>query len=99
MTGPEGDQPSLQRLCDLARLQLGADRGREATERLGRVLQAFRDLAEVPTEGVEPTLYPLPLHLPMRPDTAAEVLGRDAALANAPRLAAGCFLVPRVVDA
>jgi aspartyl/glutamyl-tRNA(Asn/Gln) amidotransferase C subunit len=98
MTLP-GSAPSLQQLCELARLQAPSDGGREVTERLGRVLQAFQELAQVHTEGVAPTLYPLPLELRTRPDAAGKILEREAVMSNAPRTAAGCFQVPRVVEA
>ena len=61
-------------------------------------LYAFAVLAEVPTDDVEPSPYPLPIAHRGRPDVAEPGLPQDEVLENAPEQRAGCFRVPRVVE-
>ena len=92
------DKGAVQELAELARLVLSPAQQAAATERLGRVLAAFEALRRVDTSHVDPSPYPLPLQLHLRPDIAEPAMPPDQVLANAPEQAAGAFLVPRVVE-
>ena len=93
------DRTQLDSLCRLARLQLsGAERERLG-HRLRAVVQAFASLAAVDTAGVPPYSAPeAPDHPAGRDDVPGPVLSPETALANSQETAAGCFLVPRVVE-
>jgi len=92
------DRSQLQTLCELARINLPAEREAEVLEHLQRIVAAFAALREVPCEEVEGNAAP-ESGLRPRDDEPGPVLARDTALQNAPRTAADMFLVPRVVDA
>ncbi len=93
---PSIDRALMQRLADLARLHLAADRQAVLRERLERIVAAFSALQEAaPADGTVPT----PRALPLRADVAEPPLPPAQVLANAPRQAGDCFVVPRVVDA
>lgn len=91
------DRTELQRLCELARLHLPADREAALLGQLQRIVDAFGQLRAVDTsslgDGAAPTATPL------RADEPEAPLPTEAVLANAPQRAANCFVVPRVVDA
>jgi aspartyl-tRNA(Asn)/glutamyl-tRNA(Gln) amidotransferase subunit C len=92
------DQALIRDLCDLARLRLTAEAEQRAAARLDRILDAFALLETVPTEGVVPSPYPVDTTLRLRPDEPGPCLPQPEVLANAPSVAAGCFLVPRTVE-
>jgi aspartyl-tRNA(Asn)/glutamyl-tRNA(Gln) amidotransferase subunit C len=98
MTEQNVDRALVRQLAELARLHLPAEREQAACTQLEKVLAAFRALAAVDTAGVEPTSYPLPLPMRLRADAPGAVLAPEEVLANAPRQAAGAFVVPRVVE-
>ncbi|MCA8950083.1 MAG: Asp-tRNA(Asn)/Glu-tRNA(Gln) amidotransferase subunit GatC [Planctomycetes bacterium] len=94
------DRTELQRLCDLARLHLPAERETEYLGQLGRIVAAFAALKEVDTTAMlAPTGSQDPGPTPLRADEPAAPLPTAEVLANAPRAAGDCFVVPRVVDA
>lgn len=89
----------VEHIALLSRLELGeAEKERAATE-LSQILGYFEQLAELDTDGVEPTRHVLPVHNVLRPDVVQATLTREAALQNAPEQADGMFQVPRVVEA
>ena len=92
------DRSELQTLCDLARLNLPAEREAEVLGHLQRIVSAFAALRQVPTDGITATAAPA-TPPPLRADRDAEALPRDEVLGNAPERAADCFVVPRVVGA
>jgi len=99
MPAPTIDRALLCRLEEMARLHIPADRLPVVRERLQRIVEAFAALRDLATAGVDPTPAWTPAPSPLRPDQPGPVLTPSAVLANAPQHAAGCFLVPRVVDA
>ena len=62
-----------------------------------QIIDYFRKLQELDTEGVEPMSHPLELENVMRDDEPQPGLGRDEILANAPEKREGKFVVPRIV--
>jgi aspartyl-tRNA(Asn)/glutamyl-tRNA(Gln) amidotransferase subunit C len=99
MPAPTIDRALLSRLEEMARLHIPADRQPVVRERLQRIVEAFAALRDLPTARAEATPSAPPAPTPLRPDQAGPVLTPAEVLANAPQQAAGCFLVPRVVDA
>jgi Asp-tRNA(Asn)/Glu-tRNA(Gln) amidotransferase C subunit len=104
----EFDRLTLQHLAELARLHLTADRQPLVRQRLQRLVEAFGALAEQPDPVADADREGRPdpgsdpgeaATLSLRPDLPLPPLRPEQALANAPKQAAGAFLVPRVVDA
>jgi aspartyl-tRNA(Asn)/glutamyl-tRNA(Gln) amidotransferase subunit C len=94
--------PDIDRLAQLARLDLSADeRGRMLTD-LNAFFSVVEQMRAVDAAGVEPLAHPLSavqdMPLRLRPDAVTEADIRDAALRNAPDAQDGLFLVPRVVE-
>lgn len=93
------DRTELQQLCDLARLHLPADREAEVLGQLQRIVGAFAALRRVDTSAVAADPGATSMATPLRADEPAAPLPGEEVLGNAPAVAAGSFVVPRVVDA
>lgn len=98
MTEPTIDRRLVHELAELARLELTPQQEDRAVARLGRIAGILAALREAPLEAVEPSPYAQDLRPVLRPDEPEACLAEDEVLANAPRTAAGCFLVPRTVE-
>jgi aspartyl-tRNA(Asn)/glutamyl-tRNA(Gln) amidotransferase subunit C len=88
----------VQRIADLARLELTAEELDLFTRQLGDILTYVEQIRALDTTGVAPTSQVL--NRPVdRDDVAAPTLSRDDLLRNAPdaALEAGLFKVPRVI--
>jgi aspartyl-tRNA(Asn)/glutamyl-tRNA(Gln) amidotransferase subunit C len=88
----------VQRIADLARLELSAEELDLFTRQLGDILTYVEQIRSLDTTGVAPTSQVL--NRPVdRDDVAAATLSRSDLLSNAPdaALEAGMFKVPRVI--
>jgi len=88
----------VQRIADLARLELSAEELDLFTRQLGDILTYVEQIRALDTTGVAPTSQVL--NRPVdRDDVPADTLSRDDLLRNAPDAAteAGLFKVPRVI--
>jgi aspartyl/glutamyl-tRNA(Asn/Gln) amidotransferase C subunit len=94
MTPHPGELP-LHHLAQLARLHLTSERTAVLGPRLERVVAAFSVLGAVEPAGQAAPPAPT---LPLRPDVVEPLLTVEAITQNAAKVAAGCFVVPRVVE-
>lgn len=85
-------------LARLARLEVTDDELDAFAGQLDVILQSMKTLAEVDTDGVQPTSHAVPLVNVFREDQPQPSLPRDAALAGAPDTAEDRFRVPRILD-
>src|SRR5262245_32898244 len=88
----------VERIAELARLELTADEVTLFTRQLADILEYVQQIQGLDTTGVEPTSHAI--NRPYdREDTPVPSLPRADALANAPDAAAeaGLFKVPRVI--
>jgi aspartyl-tRNA(Asn)/glutamyl-tRNA(Gln) amidotransferase subunit C len=88
----------VQRIADLARLELSAEELDLFTRQLGDILTYVEQIRSLDTTGVTPTSQVL--NRPVdRDDVPASTLSRDDLMRNAPDAAveAGLFKVPRVI--
>jgi aspartyl-tRNA(Asn)/glutamyl-tRNA(Gln) amidotransferase subunit C len=88
----------VQRIADLARLELTAEELDLFTRQLGDILAYVEQIRALDTTGVAPTSQVL--NRPVeRNDAPAPTLSREDLLTNAPdaSLEAGLFKVPRVI--
>lgn len=87
----------VEKVSLLGRLALSPAELDAMTVQLGGVLAYVEQLAELPTDGVEPMAHALEVTNVLADDVPHESLPRDAALANAPHRDAECYLVPAVL--
>ena len=85
-------------IARLARVGLDEADVAKFQEQLSEILDHFQALAELDTEGVEPTSHPLPLESVMRDDEVRSSLARDEVLANAPIVEDGALRVRAVLE-
>jgi aspartyl-tRNA(Asn)/glutamyl-tRNA(Gln) amidotransferase subunit C len=92
----------VRRIAELARLDLGADDTARMLEQLNSFFRIVEQMSAVDTRGVEPLYTPLAAigdaHLRLREDVVTEGDERTANQRSAPAVAAGLFLVPRVIE-
>jgi aspartyl-tRNA(Asn)/glutamyl-tRNA(Gln) amidotransferase subunit C len=84
-------------VADLARLDLDDASIDKFAGQIGTILDYVDKLKEVDTEGIRPTSHAISLTNAFREDEPNEHLERDQALANAPEIEDGSFIVPKVV--
>ncbi|MEN8140336.1 MAG: Asp-tRNA(Asn)/Glu-tRNA(Gln) amidotransferase subunit GatC [Thermodesulfobacteriota bacterium] len=87
----------VEKVANLARLELGPDEITEMTEQLGSILAYVAKLDELDTASVPVTSHALALTNAFRDDESRPSLSRDEALANGPEENGEAFLVPRVI--
>ncbi|HWH93157.1 MAG TPA: Asp-tRNA(Asn)/Glu-tRNA(Gln) amidotransferase subunit GatC [Baekduia sp.] len=88
------DREQVLHVARLARLELSADEvGRMATE-LSSVLGHLEKISELSLDDVAPTSHVVEVANALRPDVETPCLPREVALAQAPAVQDGGFLVP-----
>jgi len=88
----------LHRLAHLARLDLPAEEEARLAHDLDGLLGLVAQLQNAPVDGVRPMAHPHEVAATLRPDRVSES-DRLAALESiAPEMAAGLFLVPKVIE-
>jgi aspartyl-tRNA(Asn)/glutamyl-tRNA(Gln) amidotransferase subunit C len=93
------DRDKIATIAHLARLELGEQELAAYQDSLSRILAFVGELERADTDGVTPMAHPLPgLSQPLRADEATERDRRDRYQANAPRVEAGLYLVPKVIE-
>jgi aspartyl-tRNA(Asn)/glutamyl-tRNA(Gln) amidotransferase subunit C len=88
----------VRHIARLARLQLTPEEERRYTEQLSAILDYADRLKKVDTASVPPMAGAQISEAPLRPDVERAPLDRDRALANAPAVSDGMFLVPPILD-
>jgi len=88
----------VRHIARLTRVGLTDEEVEKMRVQLTDILAHFQSLAEVETEGVEPTGHSTDMHTVMRDDVAGPSLPRDDVLANAPGENGEFFMVPRILD-
>jgi aspartyl-tRNA(Asn)/glutamyl-tRNA(Gln) amidotransferase subunit C len=91
-------QADVERVAQLARLQLTPDEKDLFARQLAGILAYAEQIQRVPTEGVPPTSHAGETAM-MRDDDVRPSLPREASLASGPEadVEAGLFKVPRVL--
>jgi aspartyl-tRNA(Asn)/glutamyl-tRNA(Gln) amidotransferase subunit C len=89
----------LDNIAHLARLALREEEAPAYLESLSRIIGLVGELDRVDTASVEPMAHPLPgLAQRLRPDEVTETDRRELYQRNAPQVAAGLYLVPKVIE-
>ena len=91
----------VEKIADLARLELTAGETDSFTQQLGSILSYIEKLNEIDTTGVEPMSHCRTAVEDLtevgRDDVVRPGIGQEAATANAPDREAGFFKVPRII--
>ncbi|MEM1515274.1 MAG: Asp-tRNA(Asn)/Glu-tRNA(Gln) amidotransferase subunit GatC [Candidatus Bathyarchaeia archaeon] len=87
----------VEHIAWLAHIELTEMEKELFVEQFNRILELFRKIDEVNTEGVPPTYHVVDLKNVFREDEVRESLSKEEALKNAPRKENGFFKSPRIV--
>ncbi len=88
----------VEKLAELARIDLDGDKRKSLREDLADILQLAESIQELDTEDVEPTYHVLPLDNVYEDDEPRPSLDPQAMLEEAPDSSDGYFVVPRVIE-
>jgi aspartyl-tRNA(Asn)/glutamyl-tRNA(Gln) amidotransferase subunit C len=88
----------IKDVAHLARLRLTPEEESHLGTQLDQILGFIEKLNEVNVSGVEPTAHAFPLVNVTRPDVTSPSMPHEDALMNAPALANGLFMVPKIVE-
>lgn len=91
-------EQEVEKVANLARLEITPEETKRYQQQLNAILGHAQDIAKLDVSQVPPTAHILPLQNVWRSDTVAPSLAREAALANAPDKAKGCFRVPKIIE-
>ena len=89
----------IESIAHLARLELKQPEIAVYQQSLSRILDLVGELDRADTANVAPMAHPLPgLSQRLRPDVVTEQDRHKLYQANAPQVAAGLYLVPKVIE-
>jgi aspartyl-tRNA(Asn)/glutamyl-tRNA(Gln) amidotransferase subunit C len=89
----------VEGIAHLARLEITESQMPVYVDSLSRIIDFVEQLGTADTSGVEPMAHPLADQVQrLRPDAATEADQRDKYQQNAPSVAAGLYLVPKVIE-
>lgn len=92
------DKDQVRHIAMLARLKLTDGEYAESVEKLSKIVDFVDQLSQADTSGVVPMAHPLDAVQRLRPDVVTETNERDRFQANAPSVADGLYLVPKVIE-
>jgi len=87
----------VEHVAWLAHIELSEQEKELFTEQFNDILDYFKKIDEINTEGVEPTYHVLDLNNVTRKDEILPSLSTEDALKNAPRKQKKFFKAPRIV--
>jgi len=88
----------VQHIATLARLQLEDGEFDDVVDKLSRIVDFVDQLQAAPTDDVLPMAHPLNQAQRLRPDQVSEPDDRAHIQENAPSVAEGLYLVPKVLE-
>jgi aspartyl-tRNA(Asn)/glutamyl-tRNA(Gln) amidotransferase subunit C len=89
----------VEKIANLARLAITAEELPVYVTSLSSIFSFVDELSRVETGSVEPMAHPLDgQHQRLRPDVVSERDNHAKYQANAPRVQAGLYVVPRVIE-
>jgi aspartyl-tRNA(Asn)/glutamyl-tRNA(Gln) amidotransferase subunit C len=88
------DRDQVLHVARLARLELSEDEVQRMSGELSGILDHIEKINALDLEGVPPTTHVVEVENALRPDEPRDSLPREVALAQAPAVQDGGFLVP-----
>jgi aspartyl-tRNA(Asn)/glutamyl-tRNA(Gln) amidotransferase subunit C len=89
----------VEGIAHLARLEITEAQMPVYVDSLSRIVEFVEQLTSADTTGVEPMAHPLANQVQrLRPDVVSETNQRDKFQQNAASVAAGLYLVPKVIE-
>ncbi|MDY6788863.1 MAG: Asp-tRNA(Asn)/Glu-tRNA(Gln) amidotransferase subunit GatC [Candidatus Nanohaloarchaea archaeon] len=89
------DRETVEDVAGQAKVELSEEQKEEFKEDLDEILDAFRSIDDVDTEGVEPAFHPIEVGEKTRDDDVEDPLSQEEALSNSENTEEGYFKGPR----
>jgi aspartyl-tRNA(Asn)/glutamyl-tRNA(Gln) amidotransferase subunit C len=88
----------VKRIAQLARIEVTDAQAEQVLTQLQGVFSLIEELQSVDTQGIEPMSHAQDVTLRLREDQVTETDNREGFQAIAPRVDAGLYLVPKVIE-
>jgi aspartyl-tRNA(Asn)/glutamyl-tRNA(Gln) amidotransferase subunit C len=88
----------VTRLARLARIDIDADTANDVCAKLDAIFRLIDELQAIDTTGVDPMAHAQDASLPLRDDVVTEGDRRSLYQQQAPVVAEGLYLVPKVLE-
>ena len=88
----------VRRIAMLARIEVTDAEIPSVQEKLNGILGLIAEMQSIDTSGIEPMSHAIDLAQRLRPDVVAETDQHEKYQHNAPSVAAGLYLVPKVIE-
>ena len=88
----------IERIAHLARLRVTPADVLDVQAKLDGIFKLIDEMQAVNTQGIEPMSHGLDMVLRLRDDGVTEIDQREKYQKNAPQVAEGYFLVPKVIE-
>jgi aspartyl-tRNA(Asn)/glutamyl-tRNA(Gln) amidotransferase subunit C len=88
----------VKRIAQLARIEVTDAQAEQVLTQLQGVFSLIEELQSVDTQGIEPMSHAQDVTLRLREDQVTETDNRERFQAIAPRVDAGLYLVPKVIE-
>lgn len=87
----------VEYVAELAKLEFNEEEKEEFTSQLNSILDYFKKLNELDTEGIEPTAYVISMPNLLNEDKVEPSLPREEVLSNSKYVEKGYFKVPKIM--
>ncbi len=94
----EFNEELINRVSQLARLELTGDEKNEFSGQLSDILNYVEKIKELDTNIIPPTDHIVDLKNVFREDRAVETMDRKKIYSMAPEFRENCFVVPRIIE-
>lgn len=91
------DPKAVTHIAKLARLHVTTQEVEEYSQQLSKVLEHFKQISQVKTDGIEPLVTPTDVEEFWREDVAKKETTTEEIIQNAPQKTGNLFTVPPVV--
>ncbi|TMH04642.1 MAG: Asp-tRNA(Asn)/Glu-tRNA(Gln) amidotransferase subunit GatC [Betaproteobacteria bacterium] len=88
----------VKRVAHLARIDITDAEAADVRTKLGGLFRLIEQMRAVDTTGIVPMSHAQDVALPLREDRVVEEDKRELYQKNAPAVAAGLYLVPKVIE-
>jgi len=92
------DKADVEKIAHLARIAIDEAKIPEYAKNLSGILSLVEQMSSVDTDAVSPMAHPLDMAQRLREDAVSETDQRDKFQAIAPKVEAGLYLVPKVIE-
>lgn len=92
------DESVINKVCELARLELTAEEKQEFTTQLEDIIRYVEKINELNTASIQPADHIVPLSNVFREDIAKESLPVEEVEHIAPQFEKSHFVVPRIIE-